>query len=437
MTIVEKIKKGDIPEFLKDIAKYEGRSLDFLVENILNGRIVVPKNANKKLEKPVGIGYGLKTKVNSNIGTSPDHDVVEEEIEKLKISVLYGADTIMDLSTGKNIRDTRKKIIENSPIPVGTVPMYEAAVRSRDKYKTFVKMKVDDLFEVIEDHGKDGVDFITVHCGSTRSVAEMMKRQGRIMDMVSRGGSLLVEWMIYNDRENPLYEYFDRLLEIAKKYDMTLSLGDGFRPGAIGDASDRAQIGELIILGELTKRAREADVQVMIEGPGHVPIHKIEENIKIEKSLCEEAPFYVLGPLVTDIAAGYDHITGAIGGAIAAMYGADYLCYVTPAEHLRLPTVEDVKLGVIATKIAAHAGDIAKGVPGAKDLDDKLSKARKNLDWEEMFKYMLDSQLAKKMRRERPPMDSNLCTMCGEFCAIKASAEAYSFLNIVPPKKNK
>ncbi len=437
MTIIEKIKKGDIPEFLKDIAKYEGRSLDFLVENILNGRIVVPKNANKKLEKPVGIGYGLKTKVNSNIGTSPDHDVVEEEIEKLKISVLYGADTIMDLSTGKNIRDTRKKIIENSPIPVGTVPMYEAAVRSRDKYKTFVKMKVDDLFEVIEDHGKDGVDFITVHCGSTRSVAEMMKRQGRIMDMVSRGGSLLVEWMIYNDRENPLYEYFDRLLEIAKKYDMTLSLGDGFRPGAIGDASDRAQIGELIILGELTKRAREADVQVMIEGPGHVPIHKIEENIKIEKSLCEEAPFYVLGPLVTDIAAGYDHITGAIGGAIAAMYGADYLCYVTPAEHLRLPTVEDVKLGVIATKIAAHAGDIAKGVPGAKDLDDKLSKARKNLDWEEMFKYMLDSQLAKKMRRERPPMDSNLCTMCGEFCAIKASAEAYSFLNIVPPKKNK
>ncbi len=437
MTIVEKIKKGDIPEFLKDIARYEGRSLDFLVENILNGRIVVPKNANKKLEKPVGIGYGLKTKVNSNIGTSPDHDVVEEEIEKLKISVLYGADTIMDLSTGKNIRDTRKKIIENSPIPVGTVPMYEAAVRSRDKYKTFVKMKVDDLFEVIEDHGKDGVDFITVHCGSTRSVAEMMKRQGRIMDMVSRGGSLLVEWMIYNDRENPLYEYFDRLLEIAKKYDMTLSLGDGFRPGAIGDASDRAQIGELIILGELTKRAREADVQVMIEGPGHVPIHKIEENIKIEKSLCEEAPFYVLGPLVTDIAAGYDHITGAIGGAIAAMYGADYLCYVTPAEHLRLPTVEDVKLGVIATKIAAHAGDIAKGVPGAKDLDDKLSKARKNLDWEEMFKYMLDSQLAKKMRRERPPMDSNLCTMCGEFCAIKASAEAYSFLNIVPPKKNK
>ncbi len=437
MTIVEKIKKGDIPEFLQDIARYEGRSLDFLVENILNGRIVVPKNANKKLEKPVGIGYGLKTKVNSNIGTSPDHDVVEEEIEKLKISVLYGADTIMDLSTGKNIRDTRKKIIENSPIPVGTVPMYEAAVRSRDKYKTFVKMKVDDLFEVIEDHGKDGVDFITVHCGSTRSVAEMMKRQGRIMDMVSRGGSLLVEWMIYNDRENPLYEYFDRLLEIAKKYDMTLSLGDGFRPGAIGDASDRAQIGELIILGELTKRAREADVQVMIEGPGHVPIHKIEENIKIEKSLCEEAPFYVLGPLVTDIAAGYDHITGAIGGAIAAMYGADYLCYVTPAEHLRLPTVEDVKLGVIATKIAAHAGDIAKGVPGAKDLDDKLSKARKNLDWEEMFKYMLDSQLAKKMRRERPPMDSNLCTMCGEFCAIKASAEAYSFLNIVPPKKNK
>ncbi len=437
MTIIDDLKNGEIPEYFKDISKYEGRDLDYLVENIIDSKIVVPKNRQKKLEKPVAIGKGLKTKVNSNIGTSPDHDVISEEIEKVKISVLYGADTIMDLSTGKNIRETRKKIIENSPVPVGTVPMYEAAVRSRDKYNTFVKMKVDDLFEVIEDHGKDGVDFITVHCGATRSVAESMKKQGRIMDMVSRGGSLLVEWMIYNDRENPLYEYFDRLLEIAKKYDMTLSLGDGFRPGAIGDASDRAQIGELIVLGELTKIAREYGVQVMIEGPGHVPIHKIEENIKIEKSLCDGAPFYVLGPLVTDIAAGYDHITGAIGGAIAAMYGADFLCYVTPAEHLRLPTVDDVRLGIIASKIAAHAADIAKGIPGAMEKDNELSRARKRLDWDKMFEYMLDSELAKKMRRERPPMDSSLCTMCGEFCAIKASSEAYSFLNIVAPKDKK
>ncbi len=423
MTIIDRINNGDVPEYLKTIAADEGQTVDFLALRLLSGKAVVPQNAHKELPRPVAIGEGFRTKVNANLGTSPDHDNIEEELEKLNTAVRFGVDAVMDLSTGSQIRETRRRVIETSPVCVGTVPMYEAAVRARDRHKAFVHMPADLLFEVIEDHGRDGVDFITVHCGATRAVVEMMNDQGRIMGMVSRGGSLLVEWMTYNDRENPLYEHYDRLLDIARRYDMTLSLGDGFRPGCLADATDRAQIGELLILGELTRRAREAGVQVMIEGPGHVPIHQIPENIRLEKSLCEGAPFYVLGPLVTDIAPGYDHITGAIGGAIAAMHGADFLCYVTPAEHLRLPTVEDVRQGVVASKIAAHAADIAKGLPGAGLPDLETSKARKNLDWEGQFKHVLDPDLASRMRRERPPADENLCTMCGEFCAIRASNE--------------
>jgi phosphomethylpyrimidine synthase len=427
-TILRQIHTGDAPGFLANIAAREGRDLPFLLAGIQAGRIVVPQNNGKPLRKPAAIGEGLLTKINANIGTSPDHDNIEEELEKLRVAVLYGSDTVMDLSTGARIAETRQRVIAASDVPVGTVPMYEAAVRSRDKYKAFVHMTADDLFDVIDGHGRDGVDFITVHCGATRGVVDLLDRQGRIMDIVSRGGALLVEWMIYHDRENPLYEHFDRLLEIALRWDMTLSLGDGLRPGCLADASDRAQIGELLVLGELTRRAREAGVQVMIEGPGHVPLHKIHENVRIQKSLCEGAPFYVLGPLVTDIAPGYDHITGAIGGAMAAMYGADFLCYVTPAEHLRLPTVEDVRLGVIASKIAAHAADIAKGVPGAMEPDIALSKARKSLDWEGQFIHTLDPELAARMRKERPPSQKEVCTMCGEFCAIKASTEAYRLL---------
>ena len=427
-TILKQIQTGNAPGFLKEIAAREGRDLPFLLAGLQAGRIVVPQNNGKTLRKPVAIGEGLLTKINANFGTSPDHDSIEEELEKLRVAVLCGSDTVMDLSTGARIVETRQRIIAASDVPVGTVPMYEAAVRSRDKYKAFVHMTADDLFDVIDGHGRDGVDFITVHCGATRGVVELLERQGRIMDIVSRGGALLVEWMIYHDRENPLYEHFDRLLEIALRWDMTLSLGDGLRPGCLADASDRPQIGELLVLGELTRRAREAGVQVMIEGPGHVPLHKIHENVRIQKSLCEGAPFYVLGPLVTDIAPGYDHITGAIGGAVAAMYGADFLCYVTPAEHLRLPTVEDVRQGVIASKIAAHAADIAKGVPGAMEPDIALSKARKSLDWDGQFVHALDPELAARMRKERPPAQKEVCTMCGEFCAIKASTEAYRLL---------
>jgi len=429
MTLIDRIQHGDVPDALRAIAAAESRDLDFILAGLRSGRIVIPQNAAKSLRRPAGIGEGLRTKVNANLGTSPDHDDIDEELAKLQVAVRFGADAVMDLSTGRRIRLTRERIIAASDVMVGTVPIYEAAVRARDAHQSFIKMTADDLFAVIDDHGRDGVDFITVHCGATRAVVELLRGQGRVMDIVSRGGSLLVEWMICNDCENPLYEHFDRLLEICRRHDMTLSLGDGLRPGCLADATDRAQIGEMLVLGELTRRARAAGVQVMIEGPGHVPLQMIPENMRLEKSLCEGAPFYVLGPLVTDIAPGYDHITGAIGGAVAGMHGADFLCYVTPAEHLRLPTAEDVRLGVIASKIAAHAADIAKGLPGAMDPDRAMSVARKNLDWEGQFRHALDPELAERMRRERPPKGRNeVCTMCGEFCAVKTSREAMELL---------
>lgn len=430
MTILDKIKRGEVPGIVSEVARDEHRPVEFVVNGLQAGRIVIPCNQSRQLRKPAGIGEGLTTKINANLGTSPDHDNLGEELEKLRISIRYGADAVMDLSTGSGIPLTRQRIIEESAVCVGTVPMYEAAVRARDKYGAFVHMQVDDLFAVIEDHGKEGVDFITVHCGATRKVAETMQQQGRILDMVSRGGSLLVEWMVFHDQENPLFQHYDRLLEIARRYDLTLSLGDAFRPGCLADATDRAQMAELLVLGELARRAREAGVQVIIEGPGHVPLNMIQENIRIQKSVCEGAPFYVLGPLVTDIGAGYDHITAAIGGAVAGMHGADFLCYVTPAEHLRLPTAEDVRTGVIASKIAAHAADIAKGIPHAMERDAAISKARKNFDWERQYLLALDPDLAKTMRDHRPPKNREVCTMCGEFCAIKASGKAYQFLNI-------
>jgi phosphomethylpyrimidine synthase len=325
----------------------------------------------------------------------------------------------MDLSTGEKIKDTRKVILEKSPLPVGTVPIYEACIRAANKYGFIGKMDKELLFDVIHEHCEMGVDFITVHCGVTLDSIERIKREGRLMNIVSRGGAFITEWMIYNNRENPLYEYFDELLQIAKKYDVTLSLGDGLRPGCLQDATDRGQIHELIILGELTKIAWDNGVQVMIEGPGHVPIDEIEMNIKLQKSLCHGAPFYVLGPIVTDIAPGYDHITSAIGGAIAAWHGADFLCYVTPAEHLRLPDVEDVKEGLIAAKIAAHAGDIGKKTKGSIEIDKKMAEYRRNFQWEEQIKLSIDPEKSRQYRDSLKSKDEEACSMCGEYCSIK------------------
>ena len=341
------------------------------------------------------------------------------EIEKLRVAVESGADTVMDLSTGGHLDDIRKVVIKESTIPIGTVPIYQAVVETVKNKKAVVHMSVDTLFKVIEKQAEDGVDFITVHCGLTRESAGRIKKEGRLMDVVSRGGAFTIEWMAFNKKENPLYEHYDRLLGIAREYDLTLSLGDGLRPGCLADATDRGQVQELIILGELAERAWAQDVQVMIEGPGHVPMHQIATNVQLQKQLCHGAPFYVLGPLVTDIAPGYDHITSAIGGAIAASAGADFLCYVTPSEHLRLPSVEDVKVGVIASKIAAHAADITKGVKGAMEKDIQMAKCRKAMDWEQQIKLSLDPTLADQLRSSSQPADKDVCTMCGDFCAIK------------------
>jgi phosphomethylpyrimidine synthase len=373
MTRIELAKKGIITDEMKEVALSEGMSPESLASDISSGLTIIPINKIHNI-KPIGIGRGLRTKVNANIGTSKDKVSFDDEMEKLDLLVTYGADAVMDLSTGGPIKDMRKLLLRKSPISVGTVPIYEAAIIAAEAHGTISKMTPDAIFNVIEEHAEEGVDFVTVHCGVTIKAIERLKEEGRILDIVSRGGSFLLEWMVYNDRENPLYKHYDRLLEIAKKYDLTLSLGDGLRPGCLEDATDRSQIEELLTIGELRDRALESGVQVIIEGPGHVPLNQIELNVKIQKEICKGAPFYVLGPLVTDIAMGYDHIAAAIGGAIAGAAGADFLCYVTPAEHIRLPDIADVKEGLIASKIAAHAADIAKGIPGAKELDRKMSR---------------------------------------------------------------
>ncbi len=331
----------------------------------------------------------------------------------------------MDLSTGGPLTEMRRAIIKHSPVSIGTVPIYEVAVRAIEKYGSIVKMTADDIFDVIEEHAKDGVDFVTVHCGVTMKIVEMLKSGERVLPIVSRGGSILADWICYNGKENPLYEYFDRLLAIAKKYDLTLSLGDGLRPGCLMDATDKYQLLELITIGKLKDIAVSEGVQCIIEGPGHLPLNHVETNIKLQKSICKEAPFYVLGPLVTDCAMGYDHIAAAIGGALAGMYGADFLCYVTPSEHIRLPDKEDVKEGVIASKIAAHAADLAKGLPQAWQRDNKMAEARRNFDWQSQIALSFDPEKVRSMRSERPPVeDERVCSMCGEFCAIKISREA-------------
>jgi phosphomethylpyrimidine synthase len=423
MTRIEYAKRGIVTDEMKAVAQAERISPEKFASDIAQGISVISKNINHDIV-PLGIGKGLRTKVNANIGSSKDKLSFDYELDKLDVCVKYGADAVMDLSTGGSIRELRQKLIAKSPLAVGTVPIYDALVRTVERHGTIAKMTVDDFFQVIEDHAEDGVDFITVHCGVTLSAIERLRQDPRMLNLVSRGGSFILEWMIFNERENPLYEQYDRLIELSKKYDLTLSLGDGFRPGCLDDATDRGQLKELITLGELRDRALEAGVQAIIEGPGHVPINQVEMNIKIQKEICKGAPFYVLGPLVTDLGMGYDHITAAIGGAIAGAAGADFLCYVTPAEHIRLPNLDDVRDGIIASKIAAHAADLAKGYPQAIEKNHKMAECRKNLDWEGQAALSFNPELVRQWRAELPPSVTDVCSMCGEFCAIKAVERA-------------
>jgi len=422
--IIAELKKGEIPSIVHKVADSENIKLDILIENILDKKVIITKNNKRQGVKPTGIGFPLTTKVNANVGTSTDKSDINFEVEKAILAEKTGADTIMDLSTGGDIKKIRKEILKKTNIPLGTVPIYQAAIEAVQEKGGIVHMTEEKIFRVIEEQAKEGVDFMTLHCGVTIETFQRLRNEGRIMDVVSRGGTLLLTWMLYNERENPLYTNFDRILDIASEYDITLSLGDGFRPGAIADSSDRAQFHELSILGELTMRAYKRDIQVIIEGPGHVPINEIEMNVKMEKRICHGAPFYVLGPLVTDVAPGYDHIVSAIGGAVAASYGADFLCYVTPSEHLGIPDLEDVEKGVIAARIAAHAGDIAKGVSGAKEWDREISRARKKMDWKRQFELVIDAKKAEETRSKMTPKIKEVCSMCGEFCAIKLLNDA-------------
>lgn len=419
MTQLEMARQGRISKEMEACAKAESVSPEFIRQGIEKGTIVVCCNINHAGIEPLAIGEGLRTKVNANIGTSKDHTDVNVELAKLKIAADAGVDAVMDLSTGGDLAAIRKAIMEKARVAIGTVPIYQAACKILAQKKAIAEMTADDLFAVIEENGRDGVDFVTVHCGVTRQSVAAIEKQGRVLGIVSRGGSMTANWMACNNQENPLYEQYDRLVEIAKRYDMVLSLGDGLRPGANADATDRGQLQELIILGELARRARTAGLQVMIEGPGHVPIRDIEANIKLQKKICEGAPFYVLGPLPTDIAPGYDHITSAIGGAIAGAAGADFLCYVTPAEHLRLPSLSDVREGVIAARIAAHIADIAKGVTGAEARDRKMSECRKNFDWQGQVDLSIDPQRVEALLEKSKSAHDEGCTMCGELCAIR------------------
>jgi phosphomethylpyrimidine synthase len=413
MTQIEQAKSGKISCEVEYVAQMEGVSPKIICEKVANGRIVILKNERRSNVIPAGVGEGLKTKINANIGTSNESSSIEEELEKLKIIEATGADALMDLSTGKNIDLTREKIIEATKLPIGTVPIYQAGKEALDEQKNIAALSVEKLFADIEKHCKSGVDFITVHCGVTKFVVEQVEKHQRVTGIVSRGGSMLAAWIKATGNENPLYQYYDRLLEIAKAYDVTLSLGDGLRPGCGADSGDAAQVAETIVLGELVKRARKAGVQAMIEGPGHVPLNKIQSIIESIKVLTDFAPLYVLGPLVTDIAPGYDHITSAIGGALAGSFGADFLCYVTPKEHLGLPDAKDVREGIIAAKIAAHSADIAKGRIDAIEQDRKMSIARKNLDWAEQKQYSIDKCVFNDLDKGSP------CTMCGEYCSMK------------------
>ncbi len=419
MTQLEFAREGKVSPELEKAAAAENVSAEKLRQLVASGRAVIPKNKKHQFDQVMAIGEGLRTKVNANIGTSGPCSGVQQEIEKLEAAVSAGTDSVMDLSTGADFVEIRQAILERSPVMVGAVPIYAVATRLRLEGKQLAMMDADDLFRSIEDQCAEGLDYITVHCGVTREVVRRLEHFQRVIPMVSRGGSILMHWMEKNDKENPLYEDFDVLLDIAHTCDVTLSLGDGLRPGAVVDATDGPQVEELIVIGELARRARERGVQVIIEGPGHVPLNQVVANVVIEKQICDGAPFYLLGPLTTDIAPGYDHITGAIGGAVAAAAGADFLCYVTPAEHLSIPDAADVRAGVIAARIAAHSADIATGVPGVIERDRQMSIYRRDLDWEGMMSQALDPEWARE--RVRLTSDRETCTMCGEFCAVKLS----------------
>lgn len=417
-TQMEAAKARAITEAMEIVAKKERMEPEKLRELVAKGWVAIPANVNHKSLSPEGIGTGMRTKINVNLGISGDCKDYDAEMEKVKMSIRYGAEAIMDLSNYGKTNTFRKKLIEMSPAMIGTVPMYDAIGYLE---KDLLEIKAEDFLKVVEAHAKEGVDFMTIHAGINRRCVEALKRDKRTMNIVSRGGSLLFAWMEMTGNENPFYEHFDEVLDILYKYDVTVSLGDALRPGCIDDSSDAGQISELIELGALTKRAWDRNVQVMIEGPGHMAINEIAANMQLEKRICHNAPFYVLGPVVTDIFPGYDHITAAIGGAIAASSGADFLCYVTPAEHLRLPDVNDVREGIMATKIAAHAADIAKGIPGAREQDDLMAQARHKLDWEEMFKIAADGEKARRYFESIPPQDRHSCSMCGKMCAVRTT----------------
>jgi phosphomethylpyrimidine synthase len=419
MTQLEYAQKYIITPLVRKVAQLEGIKPVELMQLIRLGQAVIPLNIKHKIKRPCAVGRGLSTKVNANIGTSTDESRIAEEIQKLKTAIKYGADALMDLSVGGDLVKVRREVLKYSTVPVGTVPIYEVAVRAEEKNKNFLKFNTRDILEVLNDQAKQGVDFFTIHSGVTLKSLKVLEQHKRLMGVVSRGGAIIASWIKYHKQENPFYAHFDQILDIANKYDVTLSLGDGLRPGSILDATDKAQIAELKILGALAKRARRRGVQVMIEGPGHVPLDQIEKNIALEKKYCLGAPFYVLGPLVTDVAAGYDHITSAIGGAIAASVGADFLCYVTPAEHLRHPTVSDVREGVVACRIAAHAGDLVKRRKNAINWDRDISVARKKRNWQEQINLSIDPEKAREYRLSSKPKLAGVCTMCGKYCSIK------------------
>lgn len=419
MTQMQAALAGKITDEMNIVAKEEQMDIELLRSRVAEGTIAIPANINHKNLHPYGVGKGLSTKVNANIGTSSAFPDPAPEVEKLETAIAAGAHSVMDLSTGDNIDASRRAIIGNSSVMVGTVPIYQATVDAIKNHGAVVNMTEDDLLNAIEKHAKDGADFMTVHCGITLDAIRRMCAEGRRMDIVSRGGSFITGWMLYNDKENPLFTRYDDILDICLKYDVTMSLGDSLRPGCIADATDHAQLQELLNLGGLVKRAWDRGVQVMVEGPGHVPFDQIATNIKLQKKICHEAPFYVLGPLVTDIAPGYDHITAAIGGTMAASAGADFLCYVTPAEHLALPNKQDVKDGVIVTRIAAHAADIVKNVPGARQWDLEMAEARKVLDWDKQLSLAIDPPVAREKRGARNAEGTTACSMCGDYCAVE------------------
>lgn len=422
-TQLEAARQGCITHEMKIVAKQEGLDAEVLRELIVLGQVVIPCNKLHTSIAPQGIGKRLRTKINVNLGTSKDVTDYDSEIEKVQRAIALGAEAIMDLSTHGDTRIFRRKLIETSPVMIGTVPIYDSVIHHK---KDLGHLTAQDFLDTIRLHAEDGVDFITIHSGITRKTIDQIKHHKRKLNIVSRGGSLVFAWMSMTGQENPFYEYFDEILAICKEYDVTISLGDACRPGCLADATDVCQIEELVRLGELAKRAKEFGVQAMIEGPGHVPLNQVQANMELQDSICSGAPFYVLGPLVTDIAPGYDHITAAIGGAVAGMHGASFLCYVTPAEHLALPNADDVKQGIIAFKIAAHAADIARGIPNARDIDDRMAEARQKLDWEAQYACALDPDTARAIRDSRAPEDdhSDTCSMCGKFCAVRSMNKA-------------